>query len=113
MAQSVESMVGKLMSFRNGIHGEFFHDVANKLIELEKEKAPEPATLELDEQTRWILGRPNFTCASFANSLRKLGHKINDKAEDEQAAVIHWMLCLYHKHGEGWRTEGEEILKSV
>jgi hypothetical protein len=31
---------------------------------------------------------------------------------NEQAVAIHWMLCLYLKHGPAqWRTEGEKELK--
>jgi hypothetical protein len=58
---------------------------------------------ELNDEVRWILGRPNFWCASAAQGLRKKGHQIKTRAEDEQAAVIHFMLTMYEKHGEGWR----------
>lgn len=68
---------------------------------------------ELNEQTRKILGRPNFWCGSIAPLLRKLGHIIPNKAEEEQAAVIHWMLCLYEQHGDNWEVEGEKILKGA
>ncbi len=27
-----------------------------------------------DDETRWILGRPNFWCAPIAANLRKIGH---------------------------------------
>jgi hypothetical protein len=55
--------------------------------------------LDLNDETRWILGRPNFSCIGFANRLRQLGHEIENKAEDEQAAVIHWMLIRTGKDG--------------
>ena len=57
----------------------------------------------LNDDMIWILGRPNFWCASVANVLRQDGQEIKTKAEHEQAAVIHWLLSLYLKHGEGWR----------
>lgn len=60
---------------------------------------------ELNDETRWILGRPNFTLISMAHSLRLLGHDIPKKSEDEQAACIYWMLCMYEKHGDKWRDE--------
>jgi len=66
---------------------------------------------ELNDETRWILGRPNFTCIHMANVLRKNGHEIAKKAEDEQAAVIYWMLTMYEKHGDNWRDEAEKWLK--
>lgn len=61
--------------------------------------------LELNDEVRWILGRPNFVCADLARILRHDGHEIRTKCEDEQAAVIHWMLCLYEQHGDDWREQ--------
>jgi len=69
--------------------------------------------IELNNETRWILGRPNFACAGIASRLRELGHKIERKAEDEQASTIHWMLTMYEQHGENWRAEAEEYLKQT
>lgn len=68
---------------------------------------------ELNEHTRWILGRPNFTCGGIAEQLRGMGHAIARKAEDEQAAVIHWMLCLHEQHGERWRVEANKVLDAA
>ena len=62
-------------------------------------KATLPA---MDKHLLYILGRPNFMCYGVAQSLRKLGHSIPNKTEDEQAHVIHWMLNSYLLHGEGW-----------
>jgi len=69
--------------------------------------------VELNDDTRWILGRPNFQCGLVAHSLRFLGHEINGRAEDEQAHVIHWMLCLYEKHGSAWRAEANRQLNEA
>ena len=60
------------------------------------------ALLPLDEQTLIILGRPNFACIRTAQRLRELGHRIERKAEHEQAAVIHLHLTMYQKHGAAW-----------
>lgn len=68
---------------------------------------------ELNDEIRWILGRPNFTCRDTAIILRTMGHEIKTKSEDEQAAVVHWMLCLYEEHGDAWREEGNKILKEA
>ena len=64
-----------------------------------------------DDERRWILGRPCFVLASTARRLRKLGHKIETSAEDEQAVVIDWMLWMYKKYGKSWRDKIEEELK--
>jgi hypothetical protein len=47
---------------------------------------------------------------STARRLRKLGHKIETSAEDEQAVVIDWMLWMYAKYGKSWRDKIEEVL---
>jgi hypothetical protein len=73
--------------------------------------APRDAILPLNEQTRFILGRPNFACIGMAARLRQLGHKIDKKAEAEQAACIHLMLTMYQKHGDDWRAHCEAYLK--
>ena len=65
----------------------------------------------LNEETRFILGRPNFWCGAKAHVLRKLGHDIPKKAEEEQAYVINWMLEMYEKHGDTWRAHCEKHLR--
>lgn len=65
---------------------------------------------DLNDETRWILGRPNFSCAGIAEGLRAGGHVIERKAEHEQAAVIHWMLTMYEQHGAEWRGKAEAEL---
>lgn len=69
--------------------------------------------VELNDDTRWIMGRPNFWCASFAPALRRMGHEIARKAEDEQAVVIWWMLNLYQNHGDKWREVADRLLKEA
>lgn len=68
---------------------------------------------ELNAQTRWILGRPNFACSPVANQLRKMGYTIGYRAEEEQAAVIHWMLCQWEQHGDQWTVEANKLLDTV
>jgi hypothetical protein len=69
--------------------------------------------IPLDDETRWILGRPNFICGPIARDLRRAGHQIDEKAEDEQAAVILWMLNLYLKHGRAWRNKATEFFAQL
>ncbi|WP_202842071.1 hypothetical protein [Luteimonas saliphila] len=85
---------------------------------MERDILPRIATLSrqatlptLDDELRDILGRPNFACIELANTLRQCGHDIRRRAEDEQAAVIHWCLGLYLKHGSKWREAGNEEVR--
>lgn len=67
----------------------------------------------LNDDMRNILGRMCFQCIRIAQVLRLMGHEIEEKAEAEQAAVLHWMLGLYFKHGNEWRDRAEIILKDA
>lgn len=60
-----------------------------------------------------ILGRPNFACNRIAAVLRVSGVSIANKAEAEQAAVIHWLLGLYLAHGSEWQAKAEAELKRI
>ncbi len=66
--------------------------------------------MELNADTLFILGRPNFWCYAIAQRMRERGHVIPNKAEDEQAHVIHLMLEYYEKFGSGWRVEIDKYL---
>lgn len=63
-----------------------------------------PALPPLDDTLRNILGRICFTLIPLVNMLRAGGHEIKHKAEDEQAAAIHWMLGHYFAHGAEWQA---------
>lgn len=69
--------------------------------------------MELNNETKFILGMPNFMCAPIAHQLVKLGHDIAPKSEEEQAYVINWMIELYEQHGDEWRTHAEAYLKGA
>jgi hypothetical protein len=69
--------------------------------------------VELNKDTKFILGRPNFMCAPIAVVLRKAGHDIPKKAEDEQAHAIHWMLEMHEKHGSLWQEKANEFLRNA
>lgn len=47
---------------------------------------------DLNDETRFILGLPNFRTGPMAHRLRELGHDIKTKCEDEQAYTIHWLI---------------------
>lgn len=69
--------------------------------------------IELTQNQIDIMGRPNFACAKVAKLLMVAGaySKGPKKAEYEQAVYIHWALDLMARHGDEWRTFGEEILR--
>jgi hypothetical protein len=60
-----------------------------------------------------ILGRPNFGCYHIAQALRAKGVEIARKSEREQAAVIHYLLNLYLKHGDAWADVAEAALATT
>ena len=70
---------------------------------------------DFNEHTEWILGRPNFWCASMiVPALRASGQEIATNAEAEQAAAIYWMLQMYEKHGENWFEKSrDELIKML
>lgn len=67
----------------------------------------------LDDALRDILGRICFQCIPIAQALRAAGHEIKSRAEDEQAAAIHWMLGHYFTHGTAWKTAAGEDLRRM
>lgn len=66
---------------------------------------------ETDDETRRILGMPNFSCGQVARKLREMGYKCEEKAEAEQALVIHLMLVFKNEYGENWIKEFFEYIK--
>lgn len=61
-----------------------------------------------------ILGTMCFQCIGIAQTLRAAGHEIKRRAEDEQAAALHWMLGHYFHHGaEGWRSAAAEDMQRM
>ncbi|MNV84040.1 hypothetical protein D3C71_1778880 [compost metagenome] len=58
-----------------------------------------------------ILGRPNFSFMRLAQIMRLSGMHIAKKSECEQAAVIHYLLGLYLKHGSQWSEKADEDLE--
>lgn len=98
----------ELMENQRSAVDEAVMEIDGKLYTASLAKWPElPA---LNDDLLAILGRPNFTCNSLAAVLRLRGQEIRRKSEHEQAAVIHWLLGLYLKHGEKWKeVAGHEI----
>lgn len=60
-----------------------------------------------------ILGRPNFLCAQLADTLRSGGQEIAKRAENEQAAVIHFLLGHYLADPVQWAEKASAALKAA
>lgn len=60
-----------------------------------------------------ILGRPNFLCAQLADTLRSGGQEIAKRAENEQAAVIHFLLGHYLADPVQWAEKASAVLKAA
>lgn len=78
--------------------------------------APAPAVADLsvlNDDLIDILGRPNFTCIRLAQALRLCGVEIKSKAEHEQAAVIHFLLTRYMRHGSDWAKHTDSDLRAM
>lgn len=60
-----------------------------------------------------ILGRPNFMCAQLADTLRSGGRDIAKRAENEQAAVIHFLLGHYLADPIQWAEKASTALKTA
>lgn len=68
----------------------------------------------LTPELAYILGMICFQCVPFAHALRLSGQQVNHRAEDEQAAALHWMLVHYFRHGEdGWRKAAGEDMERM
>ncbi|MCI8210648.1 hypothetical protein AUC61_14010 [Pseudomonas sp. S25] len=82
-------------------------DSSSAVLDLQ-ELLAKPTELPLTPDLRFILGRPNFGCQPTAQVLRRLGHPIAERAEDEQAATIHWLLNHYLRDPLNWRKNSLE-----
>jgi hypothetical protein len=82
-------------------------DTPSVMLELQALVAT-PTELHLTQDLRFILSRPNFGCQPTAQVLRRMGHQIAERAEDEQAATIHWLLNHYLRDPHNWRINSLE-----
>ncbi len=124
---SLVSVIDGLRDEINMLTAKGWKDSADFTIAIEKltreraallrDNAQDSKRLELNDDTRFILGMPCFEAAPYAHKLKKLKVEgfvdLEPKAEAEQAAVLHWMLNLYLQHGESWRDAGKKILSAT
>jgi hypothetical protein len=66
-----------------------------------------------DPEIIGILGTPCFVCGPIAHILKRAGHDIQPKAEDEQAKVIVWMIRKYQEYGKDWRLLADVELHAL
>ncbi|MCP1273222.1 hypothetical protein NKW43_05925 [Gluconobacter albidus] len=67
----------------------------------------------LTDPLREVLGRMCFECITLARALRADGMKVPNRAEDEQAAVIFFLLPFVLAHGADWRKHAVEELGAM
>lgn len=60
---------------------------------------PEKMTPALRE----VLGLMIFTTGPIAAGMRAAGEEIPEKAEAEQAHVLHWLIGLALRNGDSWK----------
>lgn len=65
---------------------------------------------ELTPPVRRILGMMFWETGPIAGALRAAGKQINNRAEDEQAAVLHWLLGFALEHGLNWEKPAAAAL---
>lgn len=91
----------------------YIEDECCPLCGLEVKEESISKLFDLNDDTKAILGKPNFTCANIAKILRASGEEIKERSEDEQAHTIYFLLKMYVEHGEEWRTKANEHLKEL
>lgn len=68
---------------------------------------------ELTPPVRRILGMMLWETGPIAGALRAAGKQINNRAEDEQAAVLHWLLGFALEHGMDWQKPAAAALHKM
>ncbi|WP_421405503.1 hypothetical protein [Agrobacterium fabrum] len=82
------------------------------LRKLEPEQAtPLPYPNELTGDLKTVLSKMLWETGPIAEFLRAGGEKIPNRAEDEQAHVLHWLIKILLKHGDDYRTAAVEHLR--
>jgi len=107
VTEYIETGIQMKTDWRNGLA----NVIARRLARFDA--TPPQGMPELNDELRYILGRPSFAIIGLAGCLRIMGHDIKKRAEDEQAATIHWMLGHYLQHGADWRTQAQAQLEAA
>jgi hypothetical protein len=67
----------------------------------------------LTPELREVLGWPNFKCGPVAHVMRAAGADIKTRSEDEQAAVLHWLVTMVLTHGDTWWQAASDELRTM
>ena len=67
----------------------------------------------LTDDLRRALSTMLWNCGSIARLLRLYGEVIKERAEDEQAHVLHWLTVLVLRYGESWPGVADARLKAI
>ncbi len=107
-----------LISTVNGnIRGFYAWMLENMGLDSDEQTTPanenKPFPVEWNEDTKWILGLPNFQCGPLARILRGQEFVIDCKAETEQAFVICFFLNLYLQDKKTWKEEASKVLGRI
>lgn len=84
-----------------------------------RQPAPETRTRGLDfpreltDDLRDVLSTMLWTSGQIARCLRAGGAEIRTRAEDEQAHVLHWLLCLALESGSEWRAKAADRIDEI
>jgi hypothetical protein len=68
---------------------------------------------ELTADLRDVLSTMIWTSGQIAHCLRAGGEVIKKRAEDEQAHVLHWLICLALEHGSAWREKASDRIREI
>jgi hypothetical protein len=68
---------------------------------------------ELTPELREVLSMMVFELSPIAPALRAAGHDIKRRAEDEQAAVLHWLIGIVLEHGKDWRKHAADEIERM
>ena len=112
-AATIARLMGAVHSIAGfpGVTGTQLHQLAERL---RGKSAPVAMVMpELTDDLRYIFGLMCFQCITYAQALRGMGHTIANKAEDEQAATIHWLYGHYLRDPDNWRTNAITEIKAA
>lgn len=95
-----------------GVMGEIYPcpgDVFAATYREEKSTAPVVSAMPaLTDSLREVLGTPVHTMIPLVRLLQSQDPTVKHRYEDEQAALLHWMLTLWFQHGDDWRAAAAE-----
>lgn len=93
-------------------NGDHFVGV-NKMVQYSPKSGSEAVQIPDTDGVREILGRMCFQCIRLAEVLRLRGDEIGRRAEDEQAAVLRFLLNHYLAAPEKWAEHAQAEIDAI